>query len=226
MFDQDDLRGRRLAHYMWGELEKISQGMGPVMQPGEQQSGQLEGTVQREVEGAEEASPAHGVVASRVEQLSNTKARGIPVLQPPPGFVYAPHLQSFVPNPEDPGWMHAEQAAEAAKAQAFYEQGQADLQTQQAQDELDAQAGQQAEQVAAEGMAQQQQQAAEQEASMARPQLEAQEMAKQKAKATMGGLKTPEDVRGGGESRKPAAKKTPAKKSGDDRKGVTIRIGQ
>lgn len=223
MFDDADLKGRRLAQYMWSELEKIAQGMGPVQQQGDQQSGALEGTVQREVEGDEEASPAHGVVASRVEQLSDKKARGIPVLQPPPGMVYAPHLQAFVPDPNDPGWMAAEQAAEAAKAQTFYQKGQEDLQTEQAQAELDTQAATQVQQAAEANAAEQQQQMAQQMAAEQAPQLQMQEeakaMAKQKAKATAGGLKTPDDIAGGQKPSKPATKKP-----GD--KGVTIKIGK
>jgi hypothetical protein len=226
MFEDADLRGRRLAQYMWSELEKIAQGTGPVQQQGEQQSGALEGAVQREVEGDEEASPAHGIVASRVEQLSDKKARGVPVLEPPPGMVYAPELQAFVPDPNNPGWMQAEQAAEAAKAQTFYQQGQADLQAQQAQAELDQKATVEAQQMAAQGAAQEQQQmaemAAQQQAPQAQMQAEAREMAKQKAKSVAGGLQTPGDIMGG--EQEPKRSKPATKKP--DQKGVTIKIGK
>lgn len=103
---------------MWQELEKLAAGAPTTTaQPMESGEGAHGETIPLE------PSPAHGVVASRVEQLSETHARGIPVIQPPPGYTYAPELQQFVPNMEDPAWMRVEQAAEAARKQAIYEQG-------------------------------------------------------------------------------------------------------
>jgi len=222
-FYEEDQKGRRLAHYMWSELEKIAnvaQGAAPAPGPGDQQSGELEGTVQREAEGTEEASPAHGVVASRVEQIGDKAARGIPVIQPPPGFVFAPDLQSFVPDPNSPGWMEANQAMEAAKAKAFYVKGQQDLQQQQAQQQIDQTVAQQAEAAASQQAAEQQQAVAQQQAAMQAPQeqveAQAKEQAKAQAKATVGGLKTPQDVSG-------AQKPSPS--SSGPQKGVTVKVG-
>jgi hypothetical protein len=223
-----DLKGRRLAQYMWDELEKISnvaQGAAPAPQAAEQQSGELQGSVQREVEGAEEASPAHGVVASRVEQLSDKKARAIPVINPPPGFVFAPELQSFVPDPNNPAWMEANQAAEAAKAQTFYSKGQQDLQNAQAQQELEQQVTQQIQAIQQQQAAAQQQQAAEQQAALAAPmqqaEAQAKEQAKAQAKTTMGGLQTPQAVSGAPQAASPQPQQPSAAQ-----KGVTIRVGR
>lgn len=154
------------------ELTKIAQdsmGMAP-------QAGMLAGSVQQgpaPVQSEDipvEAPPAHGVVASRVNQLNPRRALGIPVLQPPPGYVYSPELASFVPNEQDPGWMAQQQAIEAARNKGWYDQGQQDVATQQAQAELDSRADagiQQAQQqdMQAQQMAQMQQ-AAQQQAMM------------------------------------------------------------
>lgn len=184
-------------------------------------SGELEGTIQREVEGAEEASPAHGVVAARVEQLSDTQARGTPVIQPPPGFVFAPELQAFVPDESNPAWMQAEEAAEAAKAKAFYDKGQQDVVQQQAQAELDQRVQADAHQALAEQqMAVQQQMAAEQQQAMTQ-QATQQAVAKQQAQSVAENLKAPDSIVG----KPPATKRTDSsKKSGG--KGVTIKIGK
>lgn len=224
MFEDADLRGRRLAHYMWSELEKIAQSAAQGLQQEQgHHSGNLEGTVQREVEGDEEASPAHGVVASRVEQLSDRKARGVPVLEPPPGMVYAPELQAFVPDPNDPGWMQAEQAAEAAKAQTFYAKGQEDLQAQQAQAEIDQKAQAEAQQMAQQSAAQEQQMAGMAAQQQAPPvQGEPQASVQQEAQGVAGGLQIPEDIRGGKMEPKGP---NPAKKKPRE-KGVTIKIGK
>jgi hypothetical protein len=222
---EEDLRGRRLAHYMVDELEKIAQ-EGPPQQtsPEQQVGGELQDGVQNDAGGGE-ASPAHGIVASRIEQLDPKTARGIPVLQPPPGFIYSPELVAFVPDENDPGWMAAQQAVEAARNKGWYDQGQEDVQTQQAQQEVDTQAQQQVDQVAAEeGQAQQQQMMA-----MQQQEQEGQAMAKEKAKATMGGLRSPEGIVGAKPKpkAKPAAKKKkPAEEKPESGKGVTIKIGK
>lgn len=214
--NESDLTGRRLAHYMWDELEKIAQAIGaggtPQATGDAAPAGELSGAVQRGAEGEEEASPAHGVVAARVEQLDDKKARGTPVIQPPPGFVYAPELQAFVPSPESPGWMAAEEAAEAAMARSFYEQGQQDAAIGQAQAELDQRAAVDAEQaVAQQAMAEQQAMAqALQERATAAATTKA--VAKEQAKSVASNLKTPDAVTG---------------QSGATRgKGVTIKIGK
>lgn len=218
-FREEDMRGRRLAHYMWAELEKIAQGVGGEMTTmSDQQSGELQGTVQREVEGIEEASPAHGVVASRVEQIGDDKARGIPVIQAPPGYVYAPDLQAFVPDPKNPAWMAAEQAAEAAKAETFYRKGQQDLVTRQAQAEAARQAQQQvvaqqqaiAQERAAVMAAEQQQARAQAMAQKEGLREMAREQAAEQAQDQAKELRSPQDITG-----RPSPQK-----------GVTIRIGR
>jgi hypothetical protein len=220
-----DLTGRRLAHFMWDELEKIAQaGMGGASAPeaGGQQAaaGELEGAIQREAEGEEEASPAHGVVAARVEQLDDKKARGTPVIQPPPGFVYAPELQAFVPDQSNPGWMQAEEAAEAAKAKSFYDQGQSDLQNQQAQAELDQRAEAETQQAVAEQQMAAQQQMQQQIQQQATADATTKAVAKEQAKSVASNLKTPDSVTG---------KKSEGSKSSGDKpkgKGVTINVGK
>ena len=212
---EHDLKGRRLAHYMWGELEKIAAGAGTDQQEAGQgaPAGELEGNVQQGAEGAEEASPAHGIVAARIEQLDDKKARGTPVIQPPPGFVYEPELQSFVPNEEDPGWMQIAEAQEAAKNQAIYAKGQEDMQVSQAQQQMDTQVEQETQQAVAEQEAGQQQAAIQQQATA---EATTKEVAQQQAKSVASNLSTPDSITGS-----PAPQRKPA--SG---KGVTIKIGK
>jgi hypothetical protein len=106
-----------------------------------------------------EEPPAHGVLGARVEQLDKKKARGIPIIQPPPGFVYAPDLAAFVPDPSQPGWMTMLQAEAAQSNKGYYDQGQHDLLAGQAQANVDQQVDQQ-------NMAAQQQAEAEQQQGM------------------------------------------------------------
>lgn len=157
------------------ELTKIAQSSMSV----EPQAGMLAGGVQQDhaATGEDipvESAPAHGVVASRVNQLTPRRAVGIPVLQPPPGYVYSPELASFVPNEQDPGWVSQEQAIEAARNKGWYDQGQRDVAVQQAQAELDsrAEAGIQQAQMQQAQMQQQaaMQQAAQQQSMMAEAQ--------------------------------------------------------
>ena len=218
---EHDLKGRRLAQYMWGELEKIAAGQATQEAGQAAPAGELEGGLQQGSDGPEEASPAHGVVAARVEQLDDKKARGIPVIEPPPGFVYKPELQSFVPNEQDPGWMQVQEAMEAAKNEAMYNKGQEDMQTAQAQEQLDTKVEQETNQAVAEqGAAEQQvqQQAVQQQATA---EATTKEVAKQQAKSVASNLSTPESIAGPSASSPPAAKKKPA--AG---KGVTIKIGK
>jgi len=130
----------REAIFMAYELEKIAQAAEAAPQAAASAAdggGEMQGAVQQGASEGQEASPAHGVVAARIEQLTDKKARGIPVIQPPPGYVYAPDLQAFTPREGDPAWMLAQQAAEAAKAKAYYVKGRQDAETIQAQQETD-----------------------------------------------------------------------------------------
>jgi len=213
-FTESDQIGRRLAQYIGSELEKIAQGVGvPSAGASTAPAGELEGTVRRASEGVSEGSPAHGIVAARVEQLGDKKARGIPVIQPPPGFVFAPELQAFKPEVENPGWMDAEQAGEAARAKAFFEQGARAAQQQQAQQEMDAQVAQQSAIAVQEQQGAQAQQALQQQATQAAT-LKA--VAKQQASETAASLRAPRSITGQGD--RPRQKR--------NAKGVTIRIGK
>lgn len=208
------LRGKTIIHSMFSELEKIAQG--PMA--ADPQAGMLAGGVQQgpspmSVEEVPvESPPAHGVVASRVNQLTPKRALGIPVLQPPPGYVYNPELASFVPNEQDPGWMSQQQAMEAARNKGWYDQGQQDVATQQAQQELDSRADMGIQQAQQESAQMQQmammQQAAAQQAAMA----EAKQQGKIRADM-MNGI-TP----------RPASKKP--KERVNAGRGVTIQLGR
>jgi hypothetical protein len=206
--------GRRLAQYMWSELEKIGAATSSPSADMESQHGAMQGTVQQGAEGEEEASPSHGVVAARVEQLDDKKARGIPVIQPPPGFVFAPELQSFIPDESNPAWIQAEQAAEAAKNKSFYDQGQRDVQGQLVQEAATQQQAQAEAQVMQESMQQQVDGAKGKPAAAKTPASISGKPAAKKPAAEAGG-------------KKPAAKKSEGKdgKKAPGDKGVVINIG-
>lgn len=167
-----DARGRLIAQEMFSELEKISSAQANMeadAQGAETSSdASMENSAQNSADGAQEQerteTPAHGVVASRVEQLEDNKAQGIPVIQPPPGFVYQPELKAFVPDESDPGWMSEPQAQAANENAAHYEKGREDVvtdavQAEEAEAEQAAVEQQQQEQAAAEQKAMQKQQA-------------------------------------------------------------------
>jgi hypothetical protein len=196
---EQDIRGRMIAQALFSELEKIA-----AQTMGEQTfAGQMQGGVQNDASASavlqNEESPAHGVVASRINQLDPRRAVSIPVLQPPPGYVYAPELASFIPNEQDPGWMPQETAIDASKNKGWYDQGQQDVVTGQAQQQLDSQVE---EDVNAQAMQQQAIQQQQQIAAMA-AQQQAVRQQRQAQAAMMG-------------------KPKPAKA----KKGVTIHVGR
>jgi hypothetical protein len=215
----DDIRGRFIAQVMWSELEKIAQGEGPgglTAAPGQQaEAGKLEGTVAQGPDSEEEASPAHGVVASRIEQLDDKQARGIPVIEPPPGYVYAPELGAFVPNQGDPGWMSPEMAEEASRNKGWFDAGAEKVQTNRAQEEIDGQVQQQAAASVQQQAAEQQQAAGQQVADQKGMEAAAVEQAKQQA--ILGAAQTPPSIAGVPELQSPGGRRS---------KGVTIKIGK
>lgn len=138
-FQDQETRGRLLAQAMWTELEKIANDV----------TGQEAGT--------EEPTPASGVVGAKIETKSEKEAKGTPILQPPPGYVFAPDLQAFVPDMNQPGWMPEQQAMQAQNNKGYYDAGAQDTVTQQAQQNLDGQVQQQADAAQQQQMAEQQQ---------------------------------------------------------------------
>lgn len=79
--------------------------------------------------GAEEAQaespgnePIAEILGTQVELLDTKRARGFPLLPAPPGYVFAPELQAYVPDMGD-GWMPQDEA-EAAQAQMEEQQRQ------------------------------------------------------------------------------------------------------
>lgn len=213
-FSSYDVRGRVVTQAFITELEKIAasqqgQGVGEETEAGMMQGGaQNEASPQGET-WENEALPAHGVVASRVQQLDPRRAVAIPVMQPPPGYVYDPNLASFVPNQQDPGWLAQAQALEAARNKGWYDQGQQDVVAGQAQQQLDDEATAGVQQALAED----QQVADDQSMQQAA-----------KAEAMMSAAK--KEVSGQGA--KPAAEPKPKPKPKADAsgKGVSIQIGK
>lgn len=206
-----DARGRFVVHAMWTELEKIA--MSAVGVPGSH--GALEGGIAAgPSSSAEEASPAYGIVASRVEQLDPKRAHGIPILRPPPGYVYSPELTAFVPDQASPGWMSEQEAMEAARNRSWYEQGQSDLASAEAQQEMDSAVAQQAEGAIIQRQ-QAQQQAAIQQAMALRAQQKAMDSVARKR--ALEGPASTAGITDEGQSSPMSKKPT---------RGVTIKIGR
>ena len=95
-----------------------------------------------EVIALDDGSPVAKIIGSSIEKLDDERAHGVPIVEPPPGFVYAPDLQAFIPNEDDPGWMTNPEAMAAEEKASAYQQGQMDTQQQSAQQEADTAAGQ------------------------------------------------------------------------------------
>jgi hypothetical protein len=70
------------------------------------QAGAMEAESPGEVE---RISPVHEMLGIRSE-VTKDGAKGIPVLAPPPGYVYDPILRAQAPNLQDPGWAAREEA--------------------------------------------------------------------------------------------------------------------
>ncbi len=148
-----EMRGRAVAQAMWSELELMNSVLVKVAF-----GSALRKTAEAFEHSTPQESPVQGVVGSQVELQGDRKARGIPIIQPPPGFIYNPELAAFVPDQADPGWMEAAQAQQAANNKTYYDMGAQETQQQQAQAEMDQQAQAQIDQ--------QQQAVAEQQAAM------------------------------------------------------------
>ena len=114
----DDLRGRFLAQVFWTELEKIANVMSPQLMPMQQES-KDENIEIDTFEEEDKVSPVMGVIGTKIEKKEK-KTRAIPIHKPPPGYVFNPELQKFVPNLEMPGWMSATQGALAAAKKDGY----------------------------------------------------------------------------------------------------------
>jgi len=174
MDKEADLKGRLIAQAMWSELEKIAQNT-----QGQEQGLTME-TEQQPLDEGEEA-PAHSIVGVNVDLLDKKRAKGYPIIQPPPGFVFVPDLQSFIPDPNQPGWMSAQEAMEAARNKSYYDAGQQDVVAQQAQQTMDSQVEQESA-MAQEEAAQQEEMAAQQQAMASRAEQNAMNLAARKAK--------------------------------------------
>jgi len=71
------------------------------------ETGKMEAQEEGEVD---RISPIHDLLGVRAEAKSKGGARGIPVLAPPPGYVYDPILGAMTPKQDDPGWVKPEEA--------------------------------------------------------------------------------------------------------------------
>ena len=132
-----ELRGRLLAHSFWSEMESITK--------------------------IAEESRVQEIFGQSIQQINERRAVGVPVVEPPPGYIYRPELQQFVPDRDGGGWITDEQARVAQHTADAYEAGQQELGQQMAQQELDQHIGGQIEEQQA-AAAQEQQQAEIQQA--------------------------------------------------------------
>ena len=146
------------------------------------------------------------ILGTEIESLDAKRARGYPIIQAPPGYVFNPDLSQFQPDPNQPGWMPEEEAATAQQNQQFYQQGQQDQAQGSAQQELDTSIDQQAQQLAGQ----------QQQAQMQQQQQQIQ------TEKQMQKLQTPSAVSGAGSPASPKPKKPKAKAP----VGITIKVGK
>ena len=169
-----EARYESLLSYVWDELEKIADNV------------EGEGTAAGKLEQSEEAkhfgenvddeSPVQGVVGTEIITRDAKKIRAIPVLDPPPGYIYDPEAAAFAPNLEDPGWMQEPAAAVAGEKKEMYTQGRSDADTDRAQKEVQKKVDVEAQQVAG---------AAAQTAPPPPPQIQQPGISSQSLKTTM-----------------------------------------
>lgn len=184
------------------EMDKIARGQGPA------------GSVQ---EASPDQAPAHQILSPDIKQLDPRTAHSTPILQPPPGYVYAPELGAFIPNPQDPGWIAQAQAIEALRNRAWFAQGQQQQVQQSAQAQLDQAASQNIEEAQAQEQQQQQQQQVAQAAD-AQAQISA---AKAEGKQVADAVGAPPNL---GQPEYVGAKQTRQGPRGA--KGVVIKVGK
>lgn len=122
-----ELRGRMIVQSMWSELEKIATADGTPLE---------EDPDKDEMVDPEEVgeSPVSGILGSRVLQ-KGSKARGIPVFDPPAGYEYRPELQSFAPAEAD-AWMTQDRVLGGEAVQNAYGKGRQDEQQTAASQEI------------------------------------------------------------------------------------------
>jgi hypothetical protein len=99
-----------------------------------------------EVIEGDDGSPVAKIIGSSVKKINDQRAKGVPIVEPPPGFTYNPELAAFVPNSEDPGWMTNPEAMQAQETQAAHQAGAQQQAQQGAQQEAETQAAQQVQQ--------------------------------------------------------------------------------
>jgi hypothetical protein len=172
---------------------------------------------------APEQAPAHQIVSPDIKQLDPRTAHSTPILEPPPGYVYAPELGSFIPNPQDPGWIAQGQAIEALRNKAWFDQGQQQQVQQAAQGQLDQAASQNLEAAAQEQQQAQQQQQVEQAANTEATLEAAKQEGKQMADAAGAPPNQGQPEYVGAQQAAQGPRRKPKPK---EDKGVVIRVGK
>jgi hypothetical protein len=112
----------------------------------------------------ENGDPSVKIIGASIEKLDEKRARGVPIVPPPPGFTYDPELGGFAPDSNDPGWLTEPEAMQARENAFAFQQG--------SQQQAQAGAQQEAQNAAQKAVAAQQQYAAAQagQAAPAAPQ--------------------------------------------------------
>ena len=125
-----EMRGRLIVQSMWTELEKIALAEEGAPEPMEEDPDKTEKVDPEE----ESGSPISGILGTKVVQ-KGSRARGIPVFNPPDGYQFRPDLQAFAPS-EDDAWMSNDRAVGGEATRNAYSQGQQDEQQTAASNEM------------------------------------------------------------------------------------------
>ena len=71
----------------------------------------------------ENGDPAVKIIGASIDKLDEKRAVGVPIVQPPPGYVYNPELGAFAPNSDDPGWLTEPEAMQAQQSSSAFQAG-------------------------------------------------------------------------------------------------------
>ena len=87
-------------------------------------------------------SPVAQIIGHEVQTTSQRRARSVPIVQAPGGYVFRPDLLKFVPDMRQPGWMPPPVAAQAQNNSGWHAQGAQEQQAQQVAQEAQQEAQQ------------------------------------------------------------------------------------
>ena len=117
----DEIRGRMLAQFFFGELEKIAEanevkGANPLIKE-EVEDAPEEVIRTRSVDSVDTPGKIFG---TEIQKKKDGSVKAFPIANAPDGFSFRPDLQTFVADPQQPGWVSSNQEALAEARRSGY----------------------------------------------------------------------------------------------------------